>query len=90
MPPNADEQFSKKIRGKTYTKSDSESFCQRLNKNSGIKLNKYIDTKIDCDLSNVAGALWNPESEVDFKLFSYSKIPVGGRLLVKETKLQLV
>lgn len=54
-------------------------------KNSGIKLNKYIDAKITCDLSNVAGALWNPESEVDFKIlflnsgwkivFSYREFP---------------
>merc|ERR1719204_2593935 len=44
MPPNADEQFSKKIRG--------------------IKLKNYIDAKVTCDLSTVAGALWNPESEL--------------------------
>jgi len=44
MPPNADEQFNKKIKG--------------------IKLKNYINAKITCDVSNVAGALWDPESEL--------------------------
>ena len=42
-------------------------FWLEIKKTSGIKLKKYIDAKVTCDLSNVAGALWDPESEVDFK-----------------------
>ena len=45
-------------------------------------MNKYIDVKIACDLSNVAGALWNPESEVDFEISFYRRIPLLKSLVV--------
>ena len=45
-------------------------------------MNKYIDTKIACDFSNVAGALWNPESEVDFKISLYRRIPLLKSLVI--------
>ena len=77
MPPNADEQFHKKIKGKTIKNGSNiikNGFWLEIKKTSGIKLKKYIDAKVTCDLSNVAGALWDPESEVDFKYLPFSSI----------------
>ena len=77
MPPNADEQFHKKIKGKKTAKMAKmveKWFWLEMKKNSGIKLKKYIDAKITCDLSNMAGALWDPESEVDFKYLPFSSL----------------